>query len=530
MMVRRMQGGNMDVVNGTSVSIASAVPSGASSATIGQYGSLNDTTNGMDPSPSPNLNVPADEESGSVGMSPSSDSMDDFATDPIDDTKIVADPDCDILNYQQVSYVVAGEWGRVITDGTLIFTQLGSCAAFLVLIFSSMQACFASYHLHVSYELQALILFPIVAALCLPRSTTYLAPAAHFGNATLLVVVGTIFYFGLTQDLSKIGAAMHAPIHAHESWMTVVSRVMSEMSAFSGSMQGVFIFFGIAAFSFAAHCEIVAVEADAKSREVYQVILPASIGCITLIYIAVSIFSFACFGVDTQPNIMLNLGETMFVNLVRLALSLTLIINIAMAIFPANQTLDLVILGPAPASTDLPHQHEPGDSPRVDSSSQTPKARANGENSGVPAHAASSETARLLQSGSTTSSQTDQQWPAPSFPTSSPLPSPPPSLQQQCYAAHAAYHRKGSILRVLSVASTFLFAIIVQNLGVLFSLVGSLIGGLLCFWMPPFFYWRLRIMEKQPLSNWERGLLLLQLIGGTALMAAGAAVCVMAAE
>lgn len=82
--------------------------------------------------------------------------------------------------------------------------------------------------------------------------------------------------------------------------------------------------------SFAAHCEVVAVEADAQSRQQYAGVLTKTMATITALYVVLSVFAFACFGGATSPNIMLNLGSDIYVNLVRVTVSCTLLVNIAM--------------------------------------------------------------------------------------------------------------------------------------------------------------------------------------------------------
>ena len=82
--------------------------------------------------------------------------------------------------------------------------------------------------------------------------------------------------------------------------------------------------------SFAAHCEVVAVEADAQSRQQYAGVLTKTMAAITTLYIVLSVFAFACFGDATSANIMLNLGSDIYVNLVRVTVSCTLLVNIAM--------------------------------------------------------------------------------------------------------------------------------------------------------------------------------------------------------
>lgn len=88
--------------------------------------------------------------------------------------------------------------------------------------------------------------------------------------------------------------------------------------------------FLLSVISFAAHCEVVAVEADAQSRAQYAGVLTKTMATITTLYVVLSVFAFACFGDATSANIMLNLGNNIYVNLVRVTVSCTLLVNIAM--------------------------------------------------------------------------------------------------------------------------------------------------------------------------------------------------------
>jgi len=71
----------------------------------------------------------------------------------------------------------------------LIFCQVGSCAAFLILILGNVEAVLRAFGWYVSQEIIAIALLPIIILLAIPRSTTFLAGAAHFGNFTMLTAV-----------------------------------------------------------------------------------------------------------------------------------------------------------------------------------------------------------------------------------------------------------------------------------------------------------------------------------------------------
>jgi amino acid permease len=436
------------------------------------------------------------------------------AVDPLDLTVIEQDPDLDVIGYQQVAYVAYGEWGRISADTVLIFCQVGSCAAFLVLVLTNIQACLASYGHQWPLSWIAIPLAPIVLMLSLPRSTTYLAPAAHFGNLTLLVGVATIVYYGVTSKSSYLD-------HVHTKGLSNLWHVISELPMYSGHPFGILVFFGISAFAFAAHCEIVAVEADSQSRKVYQMVLPSALVFIACLYVSVGVFAYACFGEHTEANILLNLGTSTFVNLVRIALSCTLLVNFALALFPASQTLDLLIAGPAPVSRDLPHQHENTPRRRSRQASRAKSTGTEGAASPVPPidEEAGGDATRTSEATESTSllapSAHHRAWPSSGSepptrsressnglpPVGTPSPWMPPDSPSPVLVEHEhaleAYHRKGNLIRILVVAGTFAIGLLIQDLGVLFSLVGSVAGGILCFTMPPLFWYRVSIQRKQ---------------------------------
>ena len=96
-------------------------------------------------------------------------------------------------------------------------------------------------------------------------------------------------------------------------------------------------------------------------------------------------------------------------------------------------------------------------------------------------------------------------------------------------AALKAWHQKGNLIRITVVAFTFGIGLLIQDLGVLFSLVGSVAGGILCFTMPPLFWYRISRLERQHISYAQRVSLIAQTIFGLALVVMGIIVVVIAA-
>ena len=82
------------------------------------------------------------------------------------------------------------------------------------------------------------------------------------------------------------------------------------------------------------------------------------------------------------------------------------------------------------------------------------------------------------------------------------------------------------VLAVFAVCSS----VLVHNLGILFSIVGSVAGGLLCFTLPPLLWLRLCELEGRPVSLLGRVWLWAQVAFGLALITAGIIVVVQSAH
>lgn len=405
-----------------------------------------------------------------------------------------ADPEFEIVGYQQIAACIWGFWGRKVVDFFLIFAQMGCGTAFLSLILSNIVAVLASYGTHVSLFTVACFVFPIVLGLSIPRSTTYLAGASHLGNMSLLLAVSTIVYFAATSDTSHVG-----------EWTTTPSFI---------DLHGVLLFFGISAFSFTAHAEIVSVEADAESREKYAKILPLAMTTIVALYMSVSMFAAAAFREETRSNVLLNLGDALLVNIVRLALSATLLVNYALAVFPASQALDLVLIGPAPVS-ELPHQREPGDlmspspSPQPDEEGEVQPLIGGNHSLNIPTQVtltAAGGMSRVSSSAGLSGAALESR------------------------NIHLSwYHAKGNLIRCGMVLFTFFIAVAVQNLGLLFSVVGAVFGGTLCYTLPPLFWFYLCRLEGIPMTFFRKCIVLGEVALGLALITVGVTVGIQSA-
>lgn len=342
----------------------------------------------------------------------------------------------DAIGYRQIGGAAFGRSGELIVDIALISCQIGSNCAFIAFIASNLHSVLSSPALFPSLSLSTVVLclFPVLALLAIPRTTTYLAPTSHLGNLALLVGLSTVVWCGWERRSLDQAAGLPTGL--------------SPLPAFN-SVSGLCTFFGVAAFAFSAHAEVVAVESDVQEGSKYLGILDICMSFTALLYVSFALFAYGSFGGDTSSNIFLNLGEHTFVTIVKLCMSIVVCFNYPITLFPAMQALDDILMGPAHNSVAA----EP-ESVGLMSSSTTASS--------------SSEPPLLPRSTSTASSSSAltsrQQW---------------------------ARWMKGTCLRIGTVALTCLVATTVQNFGLLTALVGSTSGGLLSFILPPLFYLRL---------------------------------------
>jgi hypothetical protein len=71
------------------------------------------------------------------------------------------------------------------------------------------------------------------------------------------------------------------------------------------------------------------------------------------------------------------------------------------------------------------------------------------------------------------------------------------------------------------VCRKFFSSLLVRNLSVVFSLVGSIAGGIICFSAPPLFSWRMAVLEKEKMSWGKQMWIAIQIAFGCVLIALG---------
>src|ERR1700681_376947 len=119
---------------------------------------------------------------------------------------------------------------------------------------------------YVGYPMIVIALFPILSALSMSRTTSFLSPFSHLGNITLFASVATVCAYAVTR--SPYGISFDALYHLQPYT----------------NLRGLAIFVGISAFSVCAHAEMLAIEEDAANRKQFPRLVTSVMSLITISY------------------------------------------------------------------------------------------------------------------------------------------------------------------------------------------------------------------------------------------------------
>lgn len=183
---------------------------------------------------------------------------------------------------RRIAKFTYGTYGVVFCDFVLVSAQIGSAIAFAEFITKSW-----SDVLHVDSAWIAMVIAPVLIAVCVLKSMESLEYLGLFGNLTFLFsfIIVLVFGFGTTQG--------------HFQSIDVVSTDMGDVSTF----------FGLVIFALAAQSECMSIERFLPSelQNQYGRILDIAISMAAIIYIAIASLCYAFFGDFTKDVIFDNI-------------------------------------------------------------------------------------------------------------------------------------------------------------------------------------------------------------------------------
>lgn len=250
------------------------------------------------------------------------------------------------------------------------------------------------------------------------------------------------------------------------------------------------MFFGIAAFALCGHAEMMAVERDATDKRSYPSLLMSVMSFITVLYAAFGLFGYAAFHELTASNILLNLGDTRFITLVKCALALVLTCNYPISMFPATQVCEEILFGPEYAAnggitqqTSSQHKLSSSHNHALSPSHSNHSGAAN-KNSSVFYQNDDDDDDGARDAEDALFQTVEDAY---SSSTSTPF--------------YSFYYIKGVILRMFLVAITVAVCLALNDFGLLSSIVGSVCNGFMAFILPAIFWLKFGGDEDGPVKG-----------------------------
>eukprot|EP00736_Rhodelphis_marinus_P010109 Rmarinus@m.19402 len=211
-----------------------------------------------------------------------------------------------IVDFTDICVSAFGPRMYIASFAMLFFCQISAVIAFLTFVAQN-----AAESLGFRKELVILVLFPVVLAMSLTSNTTYLAPTSYLGNISLVVAVVCVLWYGCANDPPSFSKVVW-----WNGWL------------------GVCDFFGIAAFTFAAHTEIICIEHDSRDRKRYPTVIDVVMVLVSLLYLGFALVCYLCFGEDTHSIIFDNIGRGPVLTVVKLAMCVTVLFNYPLSFLP----------------------------------------------------------------------------------------------------------------------------------------------------------------------------------------------------
>eukprot|EP00992_Anisonema_acinus_P015092 TRINITY_DN9604_c0_g1_i2.p1 TRINITY_DN9604_c0_g1~~TRINITY_DN9604_c0_g1_i2.p1 ORF type:complete len:388 (+),score=59.04 TRINITY_DN9604_c0_g1_i2:30-1193(+) len=225
---------------------------------------------------------------------------------------------------KEVSYVVLGttaygQTGKVSVWTTLLIAQGVAAAGYLVFVTRILRDV-----LSVSALTTNLFVWGLGVALCLPRSPAYLAPVSLLGNISMIVAVSAVVACG----------SIYSP------------PTLANIELFAGGMKDWGIAFGILCLSFSSHPEVMGIASVLEPAVVprFPSIITRSMMTAGALYVSLGVFSVACFGAKTDQVVYNNLpAQSAYVAVIKLAMSVTVLANFPLTLFPVAFDLELYL-------------------------------------------------------------------------------------------------------------------------------------------------------------------------------------------
>ncbi|XP_071786821.1 proton-coupled amino acid transporter 1-like [Asterias amurensis] len=181
--------------------------------------------------------------------------------------------------------------GNYIVNGFLIFTQLGFCCVYFLFMADNIRQIYCTYYgaSVPSLQIFLLMLLPLVLIYCYIRNLDDLAPFSTLAN--VLTIVGILIIYEYL--VSHIPGAINP-----------------DTRPLVGDLNGFFIFFGTAIYSYEGIGVVLPLENKMKNPQNFTRVLLGGMLIVVILYISMGTLGYLCFGDKVEDTITLNIPMT----------------------------------------------------------------------------------------------------------------------------------------------------------------------------------------------------------------------------
>lgn len=249
--------------------------------------------------------------------------------------------------FTDIGTAAYGYWGGVLTDISIIITQIGGCTAYVIFISESM-------HRVTGLPIIAwvgIMWLPFVLLACI-RNMANLAKVASLGNLVYIYTLGVIFYQGFKS---------HCCLPREDMNLGDYTYLPAVFGSLSFALEGIAL--------------VLPIKQRMATPKSFTLVMTSAMATIFVIYMAVAILGYLFYGSHTQSPVIGNLEPGVLADSVKIALSISLYITFGLQCFPVSHFFDQLVDRRVyklnfkqlrEEASKLPQDEAPMLSPRVD--------------------------------------------------------------------------------------------------------------------------------------------------------------------
>ncbi|EED15234.1 amino acid transporter, putative [Talaromyces stipitatus ATCC 10500] len=220
-------------------------------------------------------------------------------------------------SFGDIGGILYGKWMRRIILGSIVLSQLGFVAAYIVFTSQNLQAFILAVSKCLTYiDIKFMVLMQLIIflPLSLIRDISKLGFTALVADVFIMLGLIYLYYYDISTIIDQNG--------------------VSDIIAFNPNSWTLFI--GTAIFTYEGVGLIIPIQESMKQPKKFPGVLAAVMIIITVIFLSAGAVSYAAYGSATKTVVLLNLPQDdKFVNAVQFLYSLAILLSTPLQLFPA---------------------------------------------------------------------------------------------------------------------------------------------------------------------------------------------------